>query len=84
MHYEKYKDRIKKTNEARRAAARVLITNHREEFDLIYLEKAKEYGLNPAKTAAQIKSRNPETEVVKKETELVELSELTVEEMSQL
>lgn len=55
MSYQKYKETIKKTNEARRSAVRVLIENHREEFDAIYLEKAKTYGLNPTKIASQVK-----------------------------
>lgn len=63
MSYQKYKETIKATNEARRDAVRVLIDNHREEFDAIYLEKAKARGLNPTKIAASIKK----AELVKKE-----------------
>lgn len=53
--YEKYKDTIKVTNEARRSAVRVLINNHREEFDALYVEEANKRGLNPTKIVAQIK-----------------------------
>lgn len=51
--YQKYKENIKETNKARREAVKVLIANHRDEFDEIYLEKAKEFGLNPTKTISQ-------------------------------
>ena len=63
MSYQKYKETIKATNEARRDAVRVLIDNHREEFDAIYLVKAKERGLNPTKIASQVKR----VELAKKE-----------------
>lgn len=53
--YQKYKDSIKQTNVARRSAVRVLIDNHREEFDALYIEEAKKLGLNPTKIEAQIK-----------------------------
>jgi hypothetical protein len=55
MSYQKYKETIKSTNEARRDAVRVLIDNHREEFDAIYLEKARARGLNPTKIASAVK-----------------------------
>jgi hypothetical protein len=53
--YQKYKENIKATNVARRSAIRVLIENHREEFDNIYLEEARKIGLNPTKIEAQVK-----------------------------
>lgn len=55
MSYQKYKETIKATNEARRDAVRVLIDNHRDEFDAIYLDKARARGLNPTKIASQVK-----------------------------
>jgi hypothetical protein len=51
--YQKYKVNIKETNKARREAVKVLIANHREEFDVIYVEIAKNHGLNPTKTISQ-------------------------------
>lgn len=54
MSYQKYKDAIKATNNARRLATRRLIANHRKEFDLLYLEEATKMGLNPTKTRAQV------------------------------
>lgn len=68
MSYEKYKDSIKKTNVARRAAVKILINNHRAEFDELYVQQAKEHGLNPVKIAGQIKKAaegKDELEVVK-------------------
>ena len=59
--YQKYKESIKKTNVARRAAIRTLIENHRAEFDNLYLEEAKKFGLNPIKIQAQVK-KHPKTE----------------------
>lgn len=53
MSYEKYKESIVLTNKARREAVKVLIANHREEFDGIYVEIAKNHGLNPTKTISQ-------------------------------
>lgn len=53
--YQKYKDSIKTTNIARRAAVRTLIDNHREEFDALYIDEATKRGLNPTKIASQIK-----------------------------
>ena len=53
--YQKYKENIKQTNEARRAAVRVLIANHREEFDALYLAQAEVLGLNPTKIKAKVK-----------------------------
>ena len=63
MSYEKYKEVIKATNVARREAVKVLIENHREEFDNLYLEVARNHGLNPKKIESQIR-RNKEKEVV--------------------
>jgi hypothetical protein len=54
MSYQKYKETIKLTNEARRAAVRVLINQHREEFNELYFTEATKCGLNPTKIAAQI------------------------------
>ena len=48
-HYEKYKDVIKTTNQARRAAIARLIDAHRADFDDLYLEEARARGLNPTK-----------------------------------
>ncbi len=53
--YQKYKENIKATNVARRSAIRVLIENHREEFDNIYIEEALKHGLNPTKITSQVK-----------------------------
>ena len=53
--YQKYKENIKQTNEARRAAVRVLITNHRDEFDALYLVQAEMRGLNPTKIKSKLK-----------------------------
>lgn len=79
MSYQKYKETIKATNEARRAAVRVLIDNHREEFDAIYLVKAKERGLNPTKIASQIKKGE-----MAKNLEATEQSEISQEELAEL
>lgn len=54
MSYEKYKDVIKTTNVARRAAIRTLIENHRDEFDALYIAEAEARGLNPTKIRAKI------------------------------
>lgn len=54
MSYQKYKETIKATNVARRNAVKVLIDNHRDEFDKLYLVEASKSGLNPTKTKAQI------------------------------
>lgn len=54
MSYEKYKESIKATNEARRAAVRTLIENHRKEFDNLYVEEAHKRGLNPVKIVGQL------------------------------
>lgn len=62
MSYEKYKENIKATNEARRAAVRLLINNHREEFDELYVYEAHKRGLNPTKITAQIKRVEAERE----------------------
>lgn len=51
--YQKYKESIKDTNKARREAIKILVANHRAEFDNLYLEQAKQFGLNPTKTLAQ-------------------------------
>ena len=88
MSYQKYKETIKATNEARRDAVRVLIDNHREEFDAIYLEKATARGLNPTKIASQVKK----LEQAKKEKELfdkavaevLEQANVTSEELTEL
>ena len=92
MSYEKYKVTIKATNEARRDAVRVLIDMHRDEFDAIYLVKARERGLNPTKIASQVKK----VEVAKKEredfdkavgtkvAEIIEQSSISKEELSEL
>lgn len=48
--YEKYKDVIKTTNAARRAALARLAKEHEEEFRNLYLEEARARGLNPTKT----------------------------------
>ncbi len=55
MSYEKYKETIKATNEARRSAVRELINNHRQEFDQLYVAEATKIGLNPTKIVAQLK-----------------------------
>lgn len=92
MSYQKYKETIKQTNEARRDAVRVLIDNHREEFDAIYLDKAKARGLNPTKIASQVKR----VELAKKEkevfdkavnekvAEVLEASGITREELAEI
>lgn len=54
MSYEKYKDTIKATNVARREAVKLLIENHREEFDNLYIEVADRHGLNPSKIKSQV------------------------------
>jgi hypothetical protein len=79
MSYQKYKETIKATNEARRAAVRVLIDNHREEFDAIYLVKAKERGLNPTKIASQVKKVQ-----MAKISETVEQDGISVEELAEI
>lgn len=76
MSYQKYKETIKQTNEARRAAVRVLIDNHRQEFDEIYLVKAKERGLNPTKIASQVKKVELAKEVEETEITEAELAEI--------
>lgn len=48
--YEKYKEVIKTTNVARRAALSRLAKLHEEEFRVLYVEEAKARGLNPTKT----------------------------------
>lgn len=53
MSYEKYKDTIKVTNTARRAAVKILIDKHRAEFDELYLSEAEKRGLNPTKIKAK-------------------------------
>lgn len=55
MSYEKYKETIKATNVARRSAIKILIDNHRDEFDQLYLTEANLMGLNPTKIKAQVK-----------------------------
>lgn len=55
MSYQKYKEVIKATNVARRNAIKVLIDNHRDEFDQLYVEAATTMGLNPTKIKAQVK-----------------------------
>lgn len=52
--YQRYKEAIKATNAARRAATKVLINNHRTEFDLLYVEEATRRGLNPSKTLGHL------------------------------
>lgn len=47
--YDKYKDVIKTTNQARRAALARLADAHRAEFQDLYLEEARARGLNPTK-----------------------------------
>lgn len=54
MSYEKYKDTIKATNEARRAAVKELIDRHREEFNSLYIAEAETRGLNPSKIRGEI------------------------------
>lgn len=61
--YEKYKDTIKATNIARRNAIKVLIANHRQEFDEIYLVEATKKGLNPTKIKAQVERTKSAVEV---------------------
>jgi len=53
--YTKYKENIKQTNEARRAAVRRLINAHRDEFDELYLDEAIARGLNPTKIRSKMK-----------------------------
>lgn len=47
--YEKYKEVIKTTNAARRAALSRLAKEHEAEFRALYLEEARARGLNPTK-----------------------------------
>lgn len=85
MSYQKYKETIKSTNEARRAAVRVLIDNHRQEFDEIYLVKAKERGLNPTKIASQVKKVELEKEIrAGLDTEMRPAVLITPEELSEI
>lgn len=62
--YEKYKDGIKKTNEARRAAIAKLIDAHRDEFDSLYLDEAVARGLNPTKIRSKKKKAEDESRTV--------------------
>ena len=59
--YEKYKEVIKATNVARREAVKMLIENHRAEFDELYIQTATQMGLNPKKIVSQKTKRGQET-----------------------
>lgn len=72
MSYEKYKDTIKATNEARRTAIRELINAHRAEFDEIYIRVATERGLNPTKIVAQVAKAAAEREKQQEMAEAVQ------------
>jgi hypothetical protein len=73
MSYQKYKENIKATNVARRAAIRVLIDNHREEFDNLYIEEAKKHGLNPTKIESQVRKTELAREAQAEFDKIVEL-----------
>jgi hypothetical protein len=49
--YEKYKDVIRETNAARRAALLRLSEAHLDEYQTLYLEEALARGLKPTKIA---------------------------------
>lgn len=61
MSYDKYRESIKQTNEARRIATKTLIANHRQEFDEIYFAEATRLGLNPVKIANKLRKKDEET-----------------------
>jgi hypothetical protein len=52
--YRKYKEQIVATNKARRQAIKTLISQHQEEFDILYQYEATKLGLNTTKVNARI------------------------------
>lgn len=53
--YDKYRDVIRLTNQARRAALARLAETHKTEFQNLYLEEARARGLKPTKVERALK-----------------------------
>lgn len=60
--YEKYKDMIRVTNAARRAALKRLADMQPDVYKQFYIEEAKARGLNPTKIERMTKRASAEAE----------------------